>query len=263
MATRAIWKGILKIGSSAVPVKLYAAVEDRKVHFHVLQGQTKTRVKQRMVRETGEEVVREHLRKGYEIEPGTFVVVDDEELESLKPEESRDIETLRFVPSLQISNEWYERPYYLGPDEDDDLKYFALVDALKDSDLTGIMRWSMRGKSYVGALKAEDDYLALIKMRFTEEVLPVGALSAPSGPALDPKELRMAEELISALEGTFNPEEFQDDYRERVLTYVEAKASGKHPRLPTVKERRTDVSLNDQLSRSLAALKRGREKKVA
>jgi DNA end-binding protein Ku len=73
----------------------------------------------------------------------------------------------------------------------------------------------------------------------------------------------MAQELVSALEGTFEPEEFHDDYRERVVTFVEAKAKGKHPRLPTIKERPTGASLNDQLARSLAALKRGREKKVA
>jgi DNA end-binding protein Ku len=263
MAARAIWKGVLNVGSSNVPVKLYAAVEDRKVRFHVLENKTNTRVRQRMVRDTGEEIARDETRKGFEIEPGTFVIVEDAELERLKPQESRDIETMRFVPPLQISNEWYERPYYLGPDGDEDSKYFGLVEALQEADLTGIVRWSMRGKSYVGALTTEGDHLLLVKMRFAEEVLPMRGLKAPDGPALDPKELRMAQELVSALEGTFEPEEFHDDYRERVVTFVEAKAKGKHPRLPTIKERPTGASLNDQLARSLAALKRGREKKVA
>ena len=263
MAARAIWKGVLKVGSSSIPIKLYAAVEDRKVRFHVLENQTKTRVRQRMVRDTGEEVERKDLRKGFEIEPGTFVVVEDTELERLKPAESRDIETLRFVPPLQISNEWYERPYYLGPDDDADDKYFALVDALQDTDLVGIVRWTMRGKSYIGALTTEGDHLLLVKMRFAEEVLPARELQAPSGPRFDPKELRMAQELVSALEGNFEPEEFRDEYRERVHAYVEAKAKGKHPRLATIKDRPTGASLDDQLARSLAALKRGTEKKVA
>jgi DNA end-binding protein Ku len=263
MAARAIWKGVLNVGSSNVPVKLYAAVEDRKVRFHVLENKTNTRVRQRMVRDTGEEIARDETRKGFEIEPGTFVIVEDAELERLKPQESRDIETMRFVPPLQISNEWYERPYYLGPDGDEDSKYFGLVEALQEADLTGIVRWSMRGKSYVGALTTEGDHLLLVKMRFAEEVLPMRGLKAPDGPALDPKELRMAQELVSALEGTFEPEEFHDDYRERVVTFVEAKAKGKHPRLPTIKERPTGASLNDLLAWSLAALKRGRVKKVA
>jgi len=259
---RAIWKGILKVGALDTAVKLYAAVEDRKVHFHVLQGQTRSRVRQRMVRDTGEEVVRENIRKGYEVEPGTFVIVENEELERLKPPESRNLETTRFVPTQAIGNEWYERPYYLGPD-DDDSNYFALVEALQKSQLVGIVRWVMRGKDYVGALSTEGEHLLLIKMRYAEEVLPAKGLTAPSSAALDPKELRMAKELVSALEGKFEPAEFHDEYRERVLNFVEAKAKGKHPRLPIIKERTTGASLDDQLTKSLAALKRGREKRVA
>jgi len=262
MAARAIWKGILKVGSLHVAVKLYAAVEDRGVHFHVLTERTGSRVRQRMTRETGEEVAREKVRKGYEIEPGTFVVVEHEELERLKPPESRDIETTRFVPPDAISNEWYERPYYLGPDDENE-NYFALVEALQKSGLVGIVHWVMRGKEYVGALSSEGDHLLLIKMRYAEEVLPARGLTAPSGPALDAKELRMAKELVTALEGKFEPAEFHDDYRERVLQFVEAKAKGKHPRLPIIKERATGASLDDQLTKSLAALKRGREKRVA
>ena len=262
MAARAIWKGILNVGPLDTAVKLYAAVEDRKVHFHVTQEPTHSRVRQRMVRETGEEVVSENIRKGYEIEPGTFVVVEGEELERLTPPESRNLEATRFVPPQAISSEWYERPYYLGPDHDDQ-NYFALVEALQKSNLVGIVRWVMRGKEYVGALCAEAEYLLLIKMRYAEEVLTTRGLAAPSGAALNPKELAMAKELVSALEGKFEPAEFHDDYRERVLNFVEAKAKGKHPRLPVVKERVTGASLDDQLTKSLAALKRGREKRVA
>jgi DNA end-binding protein Ku len=260
--TRAIWKGILKVGSLDTAVKLYAAVDDRKVHFHVMQEQTHSRVRQRMVRETGEEVARPDIQKGYEVEPGTFIIVEEGELDQFKPPESRKIDATRFVPPHAIGNEWYERPYYLGPD-DGDQNYFALVEALRKSGLVGIVHWVMRGRDYTGALSTEGDHLLLIKLRYAEEVVPARALPAPSGPALDPKELRLAKELISALEGKFEPAEFHDDYRERVLHFVEAKAKGKHPRLPIIKERTTGASLDDQLTKSLAALKRGREKRVA
>jgi DNA end-binding protein Ku len=261
MAARAIWKGVLKIGSAEVPVKLYAAVEDRKVHFHMLQGEMKSRVKQQMVNETGKAVARDDIRKGYEVEPGTYVVVEEQELQALKPPESRNITALRFVPASELSHEWYERPYYLGPDDDED-KYFALVESLHQNASTGIVRWTMRGKDYVGALLTDGDYLMLIKTRYAEEIVAQN-LSAPSGPPLDAKELRMAHELVAALEGKFEPEEFHDEYRERVLQFVEAKAKGKHPRLPAVKAAKSAGSLDEQLTRSLAALKRGREKKIA
>jgi DNA end-binding protein Ku len=121
----------------------------------------------------------------------------------------------------------------------------------------------MRGKSYAGALLAYRDYLLLIKIRYAEEVLSVRELPAPGGRALDAKELRMAEELISALEGQFDPEQFRDEYRDRLTKFIEAKARGKRPRLSTVKTRATGASVEDQLAKSLAALKRGKEKKVA
>jgi len=120
----------------------------------------------------------------------------------------------------------------------------------------------MRGKAYLGALTTEGDHLMLIKTRYSEEVI-AGSLSAPSGPPLEEKELRMAQELVSALAGNFHSEDFHDDYRERVADFVEAKAKGKHLRLPAIKEKETGGSLDAQLSRSLAALKRGKEKKIA
>jgi DNA end-binding protein Ku len=260
MAARAIWKGELKVGSATVPVKLYAAVEDRNVHFHVLQNQTKARVKQQIVTEDQQPLGKEDIRKGYEVEPGTFVILDEEELQRLKPKESRIIHSSRFVPAAALGNEWYERPYYLGPDGDDGT-YFALAEALQRKDLVGIVRWTMRGKAYIGALRAEGDYIALIKLRYTEEVLSARELPAPGGRALDPKELRMAEELVGALEGSFDPNEFHDEYRKRVQEFLEAKAKGKHPRLPVIKERTVAASLDQQLAKSLAALKK--EKKVA
>jgi len=262
MSARAVWKGVLKVGPSSVPVKLYAAVEDRKVRFHVLQDRTHSRVKQHLVRDTGEEVARKSFRKGFEVEPGAFVILKDDELNRLKPEESRDIQATRFVPHSALRNEWYERPYYLGPDEDVS-KYFALVDAIQKTNKVGIVRWSMRGKAYIGALTTDDHYLLLIKLRYADEVEPARTLSAPEGTRLEPKELGMAKELVTALDGKFEPDVFHDNYRERVLTFVEAKAKGKHPRLPIVKNRATGGSLDVQLSRSLAAIKHNGEKKLA
>jgi DNA end-binding protein Ku len=262
MAARAIWKGALKIGRERVPVKLYAAVEDRDVHFHVLQNQTKSRVKQKIVTEDKEEVAKLQIRKGYEIEPGTFVIVEPQELQQLKPKESRIISFPRFIPTAELGNEWYERPYYLGPDGEV-ADYFALAGAIETRNLMGIARWSMRGKSYVGALRVEGGYLVLIRLRYAQEVLSASELPAPSGRQLQDKELRMAEELVGALEGKFEPQEFRDEYRKRLTDFIQAKAKGKHPRLAKIQDRRTGGSLDQQLAKSLAAMKRGREKRVA
>ena len=119
MAARAIWKGELKLNSTKVPVKLYAAVKDQTVRFHILDEKSKTRVKQHMVEpDKGKEVSNEEIQKGFEVEPGTFVILDEEELEKLEPESSREIEITQFVPPKAIPPEFYDRPYYLGPDGD-------------------------------------------------------------------------------------------------------------------------------------------------
>jgi DNA end-binding protein Ku len=265
MAGRTIWKGELKVGSTTLPIKLYAAIQDRNVHFHVLRGKTKSRVKQQMATDDKEPLPKQQIRKGYEIEPGRFVIVEEQELQQLKPKESRIISFSRFVPVGELGNEWYERPYYLGPDGagSEAERYFALAEAIGKKNLAGVAHWTMRGKSYVGALRVEKGYLMLIKLRYSEEILPADELPAPGGRPLEAKELQMAEELIGALEGKFEPEQFRDEYRGRVMKFVEAKAKGKHPRLPAVEDRPVGGSLDAQLTKSLAAMKRGREKKVA
>ena len=127
MAARAIWKGKLKLGSTAIPVALYSAVVDQTVHFHILDGRTKSRIKQHMVDpETNKEVANEEIQRGYQVEPGIFVILTAEELEKFEPEPSRDIEITRFISPEQVSSQWYDRPYYVGPDGDAEA-YFAFV----------------------------------------------------------------------------------------------------------------------------------------
>jgi DNA end-binding protein Ku len=261
MAARAIWKGELKVGTAKIPVKLYSAVVDRTVHFHILDDKNLMRVKQHMVSpDSGDEVATEEIQKGYEIEPGRFVVVTDEELAKLEPKASRDIEITEFVPPEAISQQWYERPYYLGPDGDEK-SYFALAEALNNRDREGVAHWVMRKKNYVGALRAEGDYLLLVTLRNAAEVISAKDLPKPAGRAPTAKELNMAKQLVSMLEDEFNPADYKDEYRERVMEFIEKKAKGKAPRLRAVKAKRKPSSLDSVLEKSLRALKK--EKRAA
>src|SRR5258705_1723890 len=204
MAARAIWKGELKLGSIRIPVKLYSGVVDRTVRFHILDDKYLMRVKQHMVNpDSGEEAAKEEIQKGYEIEPGKFVVVTDEELEGLEPKPSRDIEVAEFVPPEAISQQWYERPYYLGPDGDVK-NYFALAEALRNRNREGIAHWVMRNKPYAGALRAEGDYLLLVTLRNAAEVISARDLPKPAGRAPTARELAMAKQLVGLLEGEVN-----------------------------------------------------------
>jgi DNA end-binding protein Ku len=258
---RAIWKGVIRFGEVEVPVKLYSAVEDRSVHFRLLHEKDGEPIQQHMVNpETGDVVPPDQVRRGFEVEPGVFVILDDEDLARLEPEPSRDIEITRFVPAAEISHQWYERPYFLGPDGDGE-EYVALARALGKKGVEGVARWTMRKRPYLGALRARDDYLVLIALRSAEEVVPASALAPPGGRELDAREVAMARQLLSALEGEFDPANFQDEYRERVLALVESKASGQTIELSAPREKEaTTRSLSSVLEASLQRLK---EEKVA
>src|SRR5205823_6326618 len=195
-----------------------------------------------------------------EVDPGTFVILDKEELAQLEPEASREIEVTQFVPPSQIPPEYFDRPYYLGPDGDQ-AAYFALAAALQKKNREGVARWVMRKQSYVGAVRAVDDYLMLFTLRKAEEVLSAQDLPKPSGRAPDKKELAMATQLVELLKGEFDPKEYKDEYRERVMDFVEKKAKGHKPKLHLVKAKKKTTSLDKVLSKSIEALKK--QKKAA
>src|SRR5438876_12241936 len=133
-----MWKGVITFHGVQVPVKLYSALEARDIHFSLLHDKDLERVKQKMVNpQTGEEVPYQEVQKGLEIEPGQFVIVNDADLETILPAESRDITIERFVPATQINHQWFERPYYLGPDDKPDA-YWALTQAMQRQGTQGV-----------------------------------------------------------------------------------------------------------------------------
>src|SRR5690606_12036740 len=142
------------------------------VHFRLLDEKRNEPVVQKMVEpDSGRVIESSDIHRAYETDAGDLVVLEADELQSLEPEPSRDIEISRFVPEGEISHQWYDRPYFLGPDGDE-AAYFALVEVLRNQAKEGVAEWVMRKKEYVGALRAEGDYLVLITLRRAGEVVP-------------------------------------------------------------------------------------------
>ena len=258
MAARAMWKAVVRVAELRVPVKLYAAIEDRSIHFRLLHAKDRAPVKQGLVNpETDEVVEYSAARRAWATGEGDLVMLKDEELAQVEPQASRDIRVVQFLPPQAIDHRWYLRPYYLGPDEGGAAPYLALAGALARSGREGLAHWVMRKHAYVGALRLHAGYPMLIALRHTEDVVSIEDLEAPAGAALDKKELGMAQQLMSMLADDFDPAAYRDEYRERVEQMIATKRSGdKVRRLRPARPR-----ASEDLTRALqASLKRERKR---
>lgn len=260
MAARAIWKGELQIGKSPVGVKLYSAIEDRSVHFRLLHEKDRAPVEQHIVRkDTGKDVPKEEMRKAFAVNQSAAVILQPDELEKLIPPESREIHLCRFVPPEVLGDQWFERPYYLGPDGGDD-DYFALAEALERKQVLGIARWVMRKKRYLGALSSVNGYLVMTTLRRADQVLSFSNVRPEKTSLPQAHELKLAEQLVSSIEADFNPEQWQNEYRERLCKLIQAKARGEKVAPVRAKKKAPQANLADSLKASIAAAK---ERKVA
>jgi DNA end-binding protein Ku len=260
MATRAIFKGTIRFSGARLPVSLYSAVADSRVHFRLLHRPDRVPVRQEMVDpKTGKPVAPDEIRRGIEVDDGVFVVVTPEELEQLEAKPSREIEISRFVDDSEIDLEWYDRPYYVGPDGDEGT-FRALVEVLARKGRVGVAEWTMRKRQYGGVLRASGEALVLVTLRPPAEVVSTELIQAPAGRDLEPKEVALAEQLVSALEGPFEPREYRDEFSARVRELVEAKARGRRIRARKPPRKRAPRTLEDALR---ASVRSAGEKKVA
>jgi DNA end-binding protein Ku len=257
---RALWKGELVLGKIRLPVELFSAVQDRAVHFRLLHSKDLVPVEQRIIRKSdGKEVPKEDRRKAYPLNRDEAVILQPDELEKLQPESSREIELCRFVRTGVLGDQWFDRPYYLGPDKDA-ADYFALAEAIERGNVVGVARWVMRKKYYLGALTSNGGYLVMTTLRRAEQVLSVGGVEVPAARRPDDRELKMAEQLVSSIEGDFEPGEWKNEYRQRVRELIDTKARGRSLKLVAPKRKRAGGDLADLLQRSVESAK---EKKVA
>jgi DNA end-binding protein Ku len=225
----AIWTGSISFGLVTVPVRMISATRSLDVRFHQLEEGTGARIRYRRVSEqSGEEVPNERIAKGYEVEPGRYVVVEGEELASLKPKASRQIEIEDFVDLSDIDPVYFEQPYYLIPDKDAAKSYRLLVDVMEELGKVAIGRFVLRSKEALVAIRPVDGALVLETMRFADEVLAPDREAPLAEPSSAPteREKEMAKQLVNSLTAEFDPDKYHDEYREELLALIDKKASG-------------------------------------
>jgi DNA end-binding protein Ku len=265
---RAIWSGSISFGLVSVPVKAFAAVRDHSVHFNQLEKKTGSRINYKKVSEkTGKEVSGDDIESGYEVSSGKYVVVEDEELEKLRPRTSRTIEVADFVDLHEIDPIYYERTYWLGPDgEAAERPYRLLLAAMEDEGKAGIGTVVMRKKQYLAAIRPLDGALAMSTMRFADEVIPQKDVDALPGKGAkpEPKELKLASQIIGSLATDWDPTRYHDTYTEELKSLIEAKAKGKKIVVEEEAPAESNVlDLMQALEASLQAARKGGGKKMA
>ena len=256
-----MWSGAISFGLVNVPVKLYSAVSRKTVRFHQLNAKTGTRIAQKRVDpSTGEEVNYEDLVKGYELTKEHYVVITPEELEALDPEKSRTIDIEDFVDLADIDPVYYDHPYYLIPDKGATKAYGLLLNAMRESGKVAIARVVLRTKENLVAIRpAPGNVLMMETMIFADEVVPPDEIEElPEAKELkaSDRELKMAQQLIDSLSSDFEPEKYEDQYREKVLELIERKAAGEEIAVqPEAPEPKKVPDLMAALEASLAAVK--------
>jgi DNA end-binding protein Ku len=264
---RAIWSGSISFGLVSVPVKAFSAVRDHSVHFNQLEKGTGARINYKKVSDkTGKEVESDDIESGYEVSSGKYVVVEDEELEALRPRTSRTIDVADFVELAEIDPIYYERTYWLGPDgEAAERPYRLLLAAMESEGKAGIGTVVMRKKQYLAAIRPLDGALAMSTMRFADEVVPQSDIDALPGKGAKPadKELRLASQIIGSLSTDWDPKRYHDTYTEELKGLIEAKAKGK--KIVVEEEAPAEaavVDLMQALEASLAAARKGGGRKM-
>jgi DNA end-binding protein Ku len=224
---RAIWKGSISFGLVSVPVKVYTATEDHDVRFHQVHAVDNGRVKyNRVCRECGNVLELSEIAKAYQVPNGPVVVLSPEDFDSLPVTSSKEIDVVEFVPSAQVDPVRFDKSYLLEPDERSLKPYVLLRQTLEETDLTAIVKVSLRQKQQLGVLRVREQVLMLQTMLWPDEV------RAPHFDILDqevdirPQELAMAASLVESLSSDFDPDEYHDDYREQLLALIDAKVHG-------------------------------------
>jgi DNA end-binding protein Ku len=253
---RSIWSGAISFGLVNVPVKLYSAVSRKTVRFHQLHDKDGVRIQQKRVCPAdGEEVPYDHIVKGYEISPDRYVVIEPEELEALDPKKTRAIEIQEFVDLEEIDPIYFDHPYYLAPDTGASKAYRLLLEAMQETKKVAIARVVIRQKENLVAIRASGSVLAMATMVFHDEVVsPETIDELPDDDAeVSDREIQMAQQLIESLTADFEPEKYHDEYRERVLELIEAKAAGEAITVQPPEEPAKVPDLMAALEQSLAA----------
>jgi len=259
-----MWKGSISFGLVNIPIKMFSATEDKDVRFRTLHKECGTPIKYtKTCPICDREVQNEEIVKGYEYEPGRFVLVENEEIDAITPETRKTIEILDFVHLEQIDPIYFDKTYFLSPQETGDKAYSLLREAMRRAGKIAIAKITIRSKESLAAVRLYENCIVMETIFYPDEVRSVEHVPGlPGNIALNESEMNMAIQLIENLATDFNPEKYTDDYRNKLLELIHAKIEGEEVQeAPNVPRAAKVVDLMAALQASLDATRQDKKEK--
>jgi DNA end-binding protein Ku len=226
-SSRTLWKGAISFGLVHIPVTLHSATAENRMKFNLLDKATMTRVgNQQVNKNTGEAMPREEIVKGFEVEKDQFVVLTPDEIKAALPRSTQTIDIEAFVDREQIASVYFNKPYFVSPAGKGGQKPFALLrETLKRTGKVGIAKVVISTKQHLAMLIPHGNGLSLNLLRWSDEVRDTAGLAWPGEDVtVSAAELKMAEQLVDAMAGDWQPDLFHDEFREKLMALVEEKS---------------------------------------
>jgi DNA end-binding protein Ku len=254
---RAIWSGSIAFGLVNAPVQMFAAIDEHDLELHLVHKKDGSRIGyQKVCKKEEKPVPNDEIAKAYDLN-GKLVLLEAEDFAAAESEGFKTIEILSFVQHDEIDPIYLQRSYYLGPQEGSDKVYLLLVEAMEDAGLSAVVRYVFHDREYLGALRVREGVLVLSRMHFADEIRPADGIK-PRQQKIDRQELDMALQLIRRIEGDFDPDAYEDTYRERLLKVIKAKQRGGETKLAPAEEPEETPDLMEALRASLEGANRSK-----
>jgi len=261
---RPIWKGYLTFGLVTIPIRILVAEDPKDVRFRLLHKSCGVPIQNRRWCPHHETIVSaDDTIRGFEYARGRYVPVTDEELEAAAVETSENLTIMEFVDLQEIDPIYFDRSYYLAPDEGGSKAFALLRDAMREAGRVAVGKVVIREKEHLVAVRPYNGAMVMSTLFYSDEIRRLDEVEEPRGEVkIHPNERKMAMQLIEGLSGEFRLEEFRDEYRERLLQVLRAKAEGQAVAAAPAPRPEKVVDLMDALRRSLELARKGRPQPV-
>lgn len=257
---RPIWKGYLTFGLVTIPIKLLTAEDPQDVHFRLLHKTCGTPIQNKRWCPVHETIVPyEETGRGFEVAKGRFVTMTEEELEGVPVETSENLSIVEFVDLQEIDPLYFDKSYYLAPDEGGSKAFALLREAMREAGKVAVGKVVIREKEHLVAVRPFDGAMVMSTLFYADEIRRLEDVEEVQTEAkIHPNERKMAMQLIDGLTAEFHPEEFKDEYRDKLLQVIKAKAEGQAVVHPAAPKPAKVVDLMDALRRSLELARKGK-----